>query len=81
MLGLHCSARAFSSCSELGLLSSCGVQTLGRGASIAVEHGLSCPTAVVESFQTRDQTSISRIGRQILNHWTTTEDLVPWYIT
>ena len=34
-LGLHCCAWAFSSCSEWGLLSSCG----GR-ASLAADHGL-----------------------------------------
>ena len=66
MLGLDCSARAFSGRGELGLLSSCGVQALGHGASIVVEHGLSCPTALVESSQTRDQTGIPELAGRFL---------------
>lgn len=33
-------------------------------------------------FSTRDQTHVPRIGRRILNHWTTSEVLIPqsWYL-
>ena len=44
-LSLHWCTRAFSSCSERGLLSSCGTWTLGHAGSIVVEHWLSCPEA------------------------------------
>ena len=50
-LGLHCPARAFSSCSEWGLLSSCGVWVSHYSgfssctASLAVVHRLSCAMA------------------------------------
>ena len=42
------------------------------GGVIAEAHGLSCPRHVGSS-QIRDQTHVSCIGRQILNHWTTRE--------
>ena len=41
-LSLHWCTRAFSSCSEWRLLSSCGTWTLGRVGSIVVDHWLSC---------------------------------------
>ena len=56
-LGLHCCARAFSSCGERGLLfgavrglliavaSYCGARALGARASVVVAHGLSCSLA------------------------------------
>ena len=57
-LGIHCCARTFSSCSEWGLLSSCGVQSsrcggssccsagaLGQVGSVIVAHGLNGPVA------------------------------------
>ena len=57
-MSLHCCAWNFSSCSERGLLSSCGVQAfhcsgfsccraqaLGHAGSVALVHGLSCPAA------------------------------------
>ena len=50
-LGLHCSAWAFSSCNEWGLLSSCGVWIPHCNdfsyciGSLAVVHRLSCPMA------------------------------------
>ena len=56
--------------------------------SVAAEWGLSCPMVAKSwtrlsahthmwdlSFQTRDQTCIPCIGRQILKHWTTREVL------
>ena len=71
-LGLGCCAPAFSSCNEWGLLSSCRAWVL--------EHGLgSCNTQAqdwwhtglaawhVGSSQTKDQTHVPCIGRQILN--------------
>ena len=39
VLGLHCSALAFSSCRELGLLSVAGCGLLIVVASLVVEHG------------------------------------------
>ena len=44
-LSLRWCTRAFSSCSEQGLLSSCSTWTLGRMGSIAADHWLSCPEA------------------------------------
>ena len=44
-LSLRCCIRAFSSCSEWGLLSSCSMWTLGRAGSIIVDHWLSCAMA------------------------------------
>ena len=57
-LGLHCFLQSFSSCSERGLLSNCGMWAshysgfsccrewaLGRLWSIIVAHGISCPVA------------------------------------
>jgi hypothetical protein len=41
-------------------------------------HGLSCPKALGSS-QTRDQTCVPGIGRQILNYWTTRK--VPKFLT
>ena len=54
-LGLCCSARAFPSCGEQGLLSSCGAPAphcggfscgaqaaVGAGAAVVVGHGLGC---------------------------------------
>ena len=45
--------------------------------SVVAAHGLSCPETV-ESSWTRDGTCVPCIGRQILNHWTTTV-LSPFY--
>ena len=57
VLGLHCCARAFSSCGERGLLfivvhglriavaSRCGAWALGAQASVVVAQGLSCSEA------------------------------------
>lgn len=45
-LGLHCCVRAFSSCGERRLLSSCGLRLLTVATSLAVEHGLLCPSVV-----------------------------------
>ena len=60
-LGLYCSAQAFFSCGERGLLfvtvrglliamaSCCGAQALGRQASVVVAHGLSsCGSQALE---------------------------------
>ena len=62
-LGLRCCMRAFSSCSELGLLfvavcglliavaSRCGAWTLGAWASVVVARGLSsCGLRALESW-------------------------------
>ena len=49
-------------------LSSLHVQQLGRTGLVASWH--------VGSSQSRDQTRVRCIGRQILNHWTTREALV-----
>lgn len=58
VLGLCCCAQAFSSCGELGLLSSCGAQAahcsdFSRGAwalgmPASVGTGLSCPASEIE---------------------------------
>ena len=82
-LGLHCSTRAFSSCSEQGLLSSCGVrashcggfsccraQALGHICFSSCSKG-SVALLHVGSSQTRDWTCAPCIGKWTLNHWTT----------
>ena len=51
-----------------------GPQALGRAGSLVVVHGLGCP-AVCEVFPGQDQSSVSCIGRWILNHETTREVL------
>ena len=66
MLGLCCFSRAFSSCREQQLL------LLQSRGSVAVVHGLAPPWHV-ESSQTRDQTRVPCIGRQIPIHCTTRE--------
>ena len=53
----------------LGLSSSLALYSTG---SIVVAHGLGCSLACGIS-QTRDQTCVSCIGRQVVNHWTTKE--------
>ena len=86
-LGLSCCSWALSSCSEQGLLSSCGARAsryggfscgaraLGHSGSVAVVHGLGCPQ-VWESSQTRGWSRFPCIGRRILYHWTTGETLM-----
>ena len=75
LLGFHCCAQAFSSCSEPGLFSGSNAQTsmpwlllfgLMDGFSNS-DTGLSYPVAC-EIFQTRDRTHVPWIGRQIPNH-------------
>ena len=50
----------------------CGAWALGLQTSVVVAPGLIAPWHV-ESSQSRDQTHVLCIGRQILNHWTTGE--------
>ena len=52
--------------------SSFGTQAVGDWASAVVVHRLSFPRHMGSS-QTRDQTCISCIGRQIIYHWATRE--------
>ena len=79
-LGLHYYVQAFSSCSEWGLLfllhgMGCSLWWLLLLQSTGSRHmGLVVPRHM-GSFQTRDQTHVLCIGRQILNHWTPTEVL------
>ena len=85
--GLHCSAQAFSSCSEWGLLSSCrahaspcSVFSCCRAQALEPTGFNGCDTWHVivvpwhvESAWTRDQTHVPCIGRWTPNHWTTRE--------
>ena len=79
VLGLCCCTRAFSSCSEQGLLSSCSAQAslvaehglLGAWAQYLWHMGLAAPRHVESSRPGMEP--VLCIGRQILNHWTTTE--------
>ena len=76
-LGLHCCARAFSSCDQRAPhcsgFSCCGrmdyrvyrLQSLWPTGLVAPRH--------VESSRTRDQTHVPSVGWQILNHWITRE--------
>ena len=75
-LSLHWCTRAFSSCSEWGLLSSCRTWTPGHAGSIVVDHWLSCPKAC-GIFLTRNGTRMSCTCGQILNPWTTMKALNP----
>ena len=86
-LSLQCFSQAFSSCSEWGTLSSCGVwASYCRGFSPCRAQALRVQTQKlwcigwlssrhVGSSCTRDQTCVPCIGRQIPNHWTTREIL------
>ena len=68
VLGLHCCVRAFSSCGERGLLFTVMDGLLIAVASLHMWHmGLVAPWHV-DSSQTRNQTYVPCIGRQILNH-------------
>ena len=80
----HRCTRAFSSCSEPGLLCSCVARLLIVGLLLLQSTGsrvcgLSLwltdlvPSKHVGSSQTRDQTCVPCIARQILNSWTTRE--------
>ena len=76
-VGLLSSCRALTS--HCGGLSYCGAQAVGCSDSVVGAQGLGCPMHVGSSW-TRGNTCIPCIGRQILNHWITTE--VPkgfWY--
>ena len=79
LLWVFIAAQAFSSCGVLashhGGFSFCGVQALGRAGSVVVALGLSFPVAC-ELSQTRDQTCVPCICRQILNYWTAREVLL-----
>ena len=75
VLGLYCCTRAFSSYGERGLLSSYGVQASHRGGfscsgawAQQLQHADLVALGHVESFQTRDQTHVLCISRQILYH-------------
>ena len=71
-LGLCYCMLAFSSCGEPGLLFAVVRGFLTAGASLVVEHGLSC-LAAHGIFLIRDLTHIPCTGRQIFNHCTTRE--------
>ena len=85
VLGLRFCARAFSSCGKRGplFIAVCGPLTIA--ASLVVEHRLqtrrlsNCGSraqllrGMWESSQTRAQTRVPCIGRQILNHCATRE--------
>ena len=79
-LGICCCVWAFSSCSGGGGCSSlrCSVrwllllQSTGSRHTAVVMHGLRCSRRVGSS-QTRDWIRVPCIGRWILNHWTTRE--------
>ena len=85
VLGLRCCARAFSSCSERGLLFVAVHGLLIAVASLVVEHGVQARGLQqlwrtgfvalwhVGSSRTRARTHVPCIGRQILNHGTTRE--------
>ena len=83
---LCCTVWAFSSCGKQGLVSSCcawvshsggfsccGAWAPGSLGSVALWHVGLVALWHVGSSQFRDQTYVSCIGRQILNHWITRE--------
>ena len=75
---------AFSSCRELGPLSSCSTM-----ASSVAGHSSRCSGAVAPELapqhvgpsQTKHRTFVPHIARQILNHWATREDLLLLYLS
>ena len=83
-LGLHCCFRAFSGCSEQGLLfiavhrlftvaaSHVAEHSLGAKASVAVELGLNCFVAC-GIFVDQGSNLSPLHWKQILNYWTTRE--------
>ena len=87
-LGLHRCMWVLSSCSKWGLLSSCSVWVSHcfllwwlllfwlTDSTVQAQYlwyrVLAAPR-YVESSRTGDQISVSCIGRQIINHWTTME--------
>ena len=88
VLALHCCRKGCSNCGRQGLLSSCGVQAshcgsfsccraqaLGVWASVVVARMGLVASRHVESFLSRDQTHVHRIGRWVLNQWTTRQVL------
>ena len=77
LLWVFIATRAFSSCSELGLLPCCSAEA-SHCSGFTVEHGLQgCGLQYLQvellcsmsSSCTRDH--VPCIGRRILNHWTT----------
>ena len=92
VLGLHCCMPGFSSCGEAGQLSSCSAwafalwwllffwstSSTDNGLQYSWFMGLVAPWHV-ESSQTRDQTHVSCIGKQIPNHWTTRKILFLYF--
>ena len=70
---LRCGAQA----SHCGGFSWCGAWALRAQASAAVVHGLQWH---VGSSRTRDRTCVHCIGRRILNHCTTREVPVNWFL-
>ena len=92
VLGLRFCARVFSSCGERGPLFIAVRGPLTIAASLVVEHRLqmrrlsSCGSQAfaprhVGSSQTRAQTRVPCIGRQILNHCATREARVFLFLT
>ena len=85
VLGLHCRARAFSSCGEQGLLFVAAHQLLIAVPSLIAEHGLQAHSLQqlwymglvapqhVGSSWTRARSCVPCIGRRILNHCATRE--------
>ena len=84
----------FSSCSDRGLRSSCSAQashcvgfSCFRAQVLGCPGLSSCGTQLlvapqpVRSSQTREQSCVPCIGRQILNHWTTREVQTPLLLT
>ena len=72
MLDLRCHTRPFSSCGGRETLPCRAPPALGTQAQWSWHMGLGAP-GHVGSSQTRDQTHVLSIGRQILMHWTTRE--------
>ena len=78
MLGLCCCAWAYSSCGVWAYCSGFSLQSTGSrySGSVVVDNCLVVPRHVGSS-QTREQTRVPCIGRQILIHWATRE-VPPW---
>ena len=67
----HCGVQA----SHCGSFYCCRAQALGVWASVVVARMGLVASRHVESFLTRDQTHVHRIGRWVLKQWTTRQVL------
>ena len=88
VVGLCCCVRAFSSCGNQGLLSSCGARAAHCSGFHGAESRVQASAVVaqqlvalqhMDSSRSRGRTHAPCIGGQILNHWTSREVQISVY--